>query len=147
MRTLKELVDEYVAVRQERMNLEQRAEDLKNGKELELKTAIIGEMTASGVKTVNFGSHRVTARDTYHYEIRDVNALLTTQVREFVRAHNEGRPLVDSLLLQSRIHKGNLEALMGFVADDGRLDAMGVARSARTDLSLTRNRSKNTEEN
>lgn len=141
--TITELVKEFVKVRTERLELEKKADEIKKGREAELKQMIMAEFSAQGLKSANVqGVGRVVCKTTYHYEVKDLNMLAYQQLKMLVQAGKEGRPLSDGLILQSRINAGNLEDAViqsgGSTDNPDTMAAYGLVRAGREDLSFTR---------
>lgn len=114
MKSITDLVESYIEVRTRRQELEAKANDIKNGEEQELKTLILAEMAAQGMKSVHLeGVGRVTSRVSYHYEIKDMEKLSKCMFKAMATAIENGRPVSDGLLLQRRVSKEALENLIG----------------------------------
>lgn len=136
--TLKEMVKEYADLRTRRQELEKQADEIKNGREQELKNQILLEMSGQGLKTANFeGLGRVTARNKSHYEIQDQEKLAYAILQAIVNAGNAGRPLSDGLFLQKRISSEMFETLME-ENQNMPMETYGVAQVTRQELSLTK---------
>lgn len=130
---------EYLQVRQQRMELEHQADEIKNGREAELKQQILLEMASSGIKSINLkGLGRVVSRETPYYEIADLNALARAMFKAMLDAAQDGRPFSDGLLLQKRVSREGLDALLEETGSDP--TAFGVVQNVRTDLSITRSK-------
>lgn len=135
--SLQDLVLEYVKVRQGRMELERQANEIKEGKEAELKKHILLDMASSGIKSVNLaGIGRVVSRSTPYYEITDLNVLARAMFQAMLNAAKEGRPFSDGLLLQKRVNRESVDTLL---EETGvKPEEFGVSQSVRTDLSITK---------
>ena len=138
---LQDLATEYVAVRAERSRLEKEAATIKEGREAELKGAILNEMSASGFKSVNLeGIGRLCSKDKTHYEIADINKLAAAMLKIMVENGRAGRMLSDGLLLQARPSKEGLDTMFDGVDNaEAAMDAFGVRRVSQPELSLTKN--------
>lgn len=137
-KTLKEMVEEYADLRTRRMELEKQAEEIKKGRESELKNLILLEMSSQGLKTANFeGLGRVTSRNKSYYEVQDPDRLAFALLGSLVKAGNEGRPLSDGLFLQRRVSSEVFETLL---EDDKNtpMEQYGIAQVTRQELSLTK---------
>lgn len=133
---LHSLVSRYAQVRAERLELERKAKEIAQGEEAELRKAIQLEMSAQGFKSINIeGIGRVVNKETNHYEIGDIELLARTMFETMLAAAREGRPFSDGLLLQKRISREGIENL---TEQGAALDAMGVSRVTRQDLSITK---------
>ncbi len=96
-------------------------------------------MAAQGLKSANVeGLGRVVCRETSHYEINNIEALAFQMLKVMVTSAQEGRPISDGLLLQRRVHRDNLDALLDGNTDEGYLSNFGVKKAIRTDLSFTK---------
>lgn len=138
MATLRELVAEYADLRTKRMELEHQAEEIKRGRESELKNLILLEMSGQGLKTANFDNiGRVTQRNKNYYEIQDTEKLARALVQSMVNAAQEGRPFSDGLFLQKRISSEMLETLLANAGNPA-LETYGLAQVSRPELSITR---------
>lgn len=136
-------------MRTRRQELEKEADGIKNGREAELKAQILAEMSAQGMKSANLeGVGRVVSKVTYHYEIRDIEALAVQMFKTMLESAKAGRPFSDGLLLQRRVSKEQLEAHMEAVAsciegsgpdaDAAAATMFGVKYVAKNDLSITK---------
>ena len=136
-------------MRTRRQELEKEANDIKAGREQELKNAILAEMSAQGIKSANVeGVGRVVSKNTQHYEVVDIEALSEQMFRAMLKAKQEGRQFSDGLLLQRRVSRENLEAYMeiaastipgsGPEADDKTANMFGVKQVTKNDLSFTK---------
>lgn len=133
---LHSLVSRYAQVRAERLELERKAKEIAQGEEAELRKTILLEMSAQGFKSVNIeGIGRVVNKETSHYEIGDIELFARTMFETMLAAAREGRPFSDGLLLQKRISREGIENL---TEQGAALDAMGVSRVIRQDLSITK---------
>ena len=54
MEQLRDIIERFIAVRDERRALERQAEELKRGEETDLKNRILMRMHEQGMKTINF---------------------------------------------------------------------------------------------
>ncbi len=139
MSSLNELVAEYITIRTKRLQLEKEADGIKKGREGELSAQILQVMSAQGLKSANVsGLGRVVCRETSHYEIHDIESLALQMLKVMVSAVRDGRPISDGLLLQRRVHRENLDSLLGEGADESTMINMGVKKAVRTELSFTK---------
>lgn len=138
MASLKEMTEEYAELRTRRMALEKEADGIKQGREAELKSAILLELSAQGIKTINFdGVGRITSRNKSYYEVQDPDRLAFALLGSLVKAGNEGRPLSDGLFLQRRVSSEVFETLL----DEDKntpMEQYGIAQVTRQELSLTK---------
>lgn len=135
--TLKEMVEEYADLRTKRMELEKQAEEIKKGRESELKNLILLEMSSAGLKTANFeGLGRITSRNKSYYEVQDPEKLAYALLAAMVGAGNEGRPLSDALFLQRRVSSEVFETLLE--SSNAPMEQYGIAQVTRQELSLTK---------
>lgn len=133
---LTSLASRYVQVRAERLELERKAKEIAQGEEAELRKRILLEMSAQGFKSINIeGIGRIVNKETSHYEIGDIERLARTMFETMLAAAREGRPFSDGLLLQKRISREGIENL---TEQGTALDAMGVSKVTRQDLSVTK---------
>lgn len=133
---LTSLASRYVRVRAERLELERKAKEIAQGEEAELRKRILLEMSAQGFKSINIeGIGRIVNKETSHYEIGDIERLARTMFETMLAAAREGRPFSDGLLLQKRISREGIENL---TEQGTALDAMGVSKVTRQDLSVTK---------
>ena len=130
------------------MALEREAQEVK-AQETELEQALLAELSAQNVKSVNLeGFGRVVRRDTPHYEIQDANALAVAMLRAFVAAAKERRPMSEGFMLQRRASRDAIETyihdLSGRGPDDDGFDAqcaaLGVSRVVRQGISITKSK-------
>ena len=134
---LQTLAQKYIEVRQKRMELEHKADDIKNGEEAELKRQILLEMQTAGIKSANVeGVGRVVSKDTKYYEVQDLEAFSRAMFQHMLDAAKQGRPFSDGLLLQKRVHRENSENLLE--NSEMKLESFGIAQLVRTDLSVTK---------
>lgn len=128
------------------MALEREAQEVK-AQETELEQALLAELSAQNVKSVNLeGFGRVVRRDTPHYEISDANALAVAMLKSLVAAAKEKRPLSEGFMLQRRAARDAIEAyvkdLSGLNPDDEGFDAqcatIGVNRVVRQGITITK---------
>lgn len=119
------------------MELEHKADEIKNGEEAELKRQILIEMQTAGIKSANVeGVGRVVSKDTKYYEVQDMEKFARAMFQSMLDAAKQGRPFSDGILLQKRVHRENLETVL---ENSGtQLDAYGIAQLVRTDLSVTK---------
>ena len=131
------LAQKYIQVRQQRMELEHQADDIKNGEEAELKRQILLEMQTSGIKSANVeGVGRVVSKDTKYYEVQDMEKFARAMFQSMLDAAKQRRPFSDGILLQKRVHRENLETVL---ENSGtKLEDYGIAQLVRTDLSVTK---------
>lgn len=141
MMTLNDMVREYITLRAERLALEKKAKDIKDGREAELRNSILMELAAQGMKSAHLeGVARVTSKASTHYEIVDLELLAQVMFKRMIDNLKEGRSLSDALMLQSRPSR---EALETFMEDAGgiteqAMQALGVKLVERPDLSVTK---------
>ena len=143
MSTMTELVSEYILVRKKRMALEKEADEIKNGRESELKKLILLEMSAQNVKSAHLeGVGRITSKQTYHYEIENIELLAYRMLENMVACSKAGRPLSDGLLFQQRISKSNVEDYMASISPGGDtpelLTTFGLKKVEEPSLSVTK---------
>lgn len=122
-------------------------EDLKEQRAL-VEGAILAEMSAMGVKTMNFeGLGKITSRTTWHYEISDIDALVLESFKKMLAALQQNRPISDGCLLQRRPHKDNLETFFakdyptmepGSLEEEEALKSWGVRKATKNTLSFTK---------
>lgn len=117
--------------------------------ETELEQALLAELSAQNVKSVNLeGFGRVVRRDTPHYEISDANALAVAMLKSLVAAAKEKRPLSEGFMLQRRASRDAIETyvkdLSGLNPDDDGFDAqcaaIGVNRVVRQGITITKSK-------
>lgn len=143
MATLTEMVTCLKKARENRASLEKQAKDIKTI-ESDLESRILMEMAAQGLKTVHVeGVARVSSKDTYHYELSDINKLSEAMFYSMMNALQHNRPISDGLLLQQRISKGNLEDILASKYPDGNvtpeaLDELGIRKVEEKTISLTK---------
>lgn len=136
--TLKQMVEEYVALREKRMELEHQAEEIKQGKEAELKRLILLEMSSQGLKTANFeGLGRVTSKNRNFYEVQDMNLFARGLLTAMIAAGNQGRPLADGLFVQKRVNAEALETLLE-ENQSFSMEQFGIGQVTRQELSVTK---------
>lgn len=143
MSTMMELVSEYIQVRKDRMALEKEADELKNGRETELKKLILLEMSAQNMKSAHLeGVGRVTSKQTYHYEIENIELLAYRMLENMVSCAQNNRPLSDGLLFQQRISKSNVEDFIANLSPSGDtpelLATFGLRKVEEPTLSVTK---------
>lgn len=125
--------------RNERLALEKKAADLKRDIEEPLRVQILQVMAAQGLKSANVeGLGRVVCKESRHYEITDIESLAYQTFKLMVKAAEEGRPLSDGLLLQRRVHRENLDAMIEAAGGMGKAAEFGVRSVTKTDLSYTK---------
>lgn len=125
--------------RNERLALEKKAADLKRDIEEPLRVQILQVMAAQGLKSANVeGLGRVVCKESRHYEITDIESLAYQTFKLMVKAAEEGRPLSDGLLLQRRVHRENLDAMIEAAGGMGKATEFGVRSVTKTDLSYTK---------
>lgn len=146
--TMHEIASDLSRVRTERQALERQAQELK-AQETELEQALLAELSAQNVKSVNLeGFGRVVRRDTPHYEIGDANALAVAMLKSLVAAAKERRPLSEGFMLQRRASRDAIETyihdMSGLNPDDDGFDAqcaaIGVNRVVRQGISITKSK-------
>lgn len=129
--------------RENRSSLEKQVKDIK-AIEAELESRILMELAAQGLKTVNVeGVARISAKDSYHYELADINKLAMQMFYGMMNAIRDKHPVSDGLLLQQRISKSNLEDMLAAKYPDGNvtpemLDELGIRKVEDKTLSLTK---------
>ena len=120
------------------MELEHQAEEIKKGRESELKNLILLEMSSQGLKTANFeGIGRITSRNKSYYEIQDTEKLARSLMQSMIDAGRSGRPLSDGLFLQKRISGEVFETLLAEKTDTN-METYGIAQVVRQELSVTK---------
>lgn len=138
MEQLRDIIERFVAVRDERRALERQAEELRRGEESELKNRIIMKMHEQGMKTINFDSlGRVTSKARVAYAVYDHEKLAKFLLRSLLLAHKEGRALADGLFLQSRVRADVLNAMIeaGEIAD---INDAGISTIETPEISVTK---------
>lgn len=143
MSTMMELVSEYIAVKKQRMDLEKKATELKTGREEELKRLILLEMSAQNLKSAHIdGVGRITQKNTYRYEIKNVELLAYRMFENMVKCLQEKRPLTDALLFQQRLSKTNVEDYLSILSPSGEtpelLASFGLSKIEEPNLSVTK---------
>lgn len=125
--------------RNERLALEKKAADLKRDIEEPLRVQILQVMAAQGLKSANVeGLGRVVCKESHHYEIMDIESLAYQTFKLMVKAAEDGRPLSDGLLLQRRVHRENLDAVIEAAGGMDKAAEFGVRNVTKTDLSYTK---------
>lgn len=146
--TIAEIASALAEARSKRQALEREAQEVK-AQETELEQALLAELSAQNVKSVNLeGFGRVVRRDTVHYEIGDANALAVAMLRALVAAAREKRPLSEGFMLQRRASRDAIETyihdLSGLNPEDEGFDAqcaaLGVNRVVRQGISITKSK-------
>lgn len=139
MRSVKDIISDFVKVREQRRALEKKAQELKDGPEAQLEQEIILALNAGGMKSVNFPDiGMVTVKNSYHYEIADNAKLMLCMLASMTKALKEHRDVQDAVLLQSRVSKSALEALVGEDASEDKLALLGVRRAEKSTVSITK---------
>ena len=146
--TIAEIASALADARARRTALEREAQEVK-AQETELEQALLAELSAQNVKSVNLeGFGRVVRRDTPHYEISDANALAVAMLKSLVAAAKEKRPLSEGFMLQRRASRDAIETyvkdLSGLNPEDDGFDAqcaaIGVNRVVRQGITITKNK-------
>lgn len=102
-----------------------------------LKTQILNEMSAAGMKSVNIdGVCKAASRVTKVYEVEDLEKFAYHVMKAMVEAANDGRPLSEGLLTWTRPHRERVEAYIG----EGSMENTGLRIVERTDLSVTKSK-------
>lgn len=103
---LEQLLMRYKAVRQQRMELEQAAKELKEQQEAPLREQILQYLFENNMQSVHFPSvGRVLRVKKSHYEIVDKEVYARMMLQSLVEAAEEGRPLSDGFIAQFRVGK------------------------------------------
>lgn len=139
--TLNEMVQEYVDLRNKRAALEKQAKEIKDGREAELRTAILMELSAQGLKSAHLeGVARVTSKASTHYEIVDIEKLAQVMFQQMINNLKVGKSLSDALMLQSRPSRESLETYMEDAGgiNEAVMQLFGVKLVERPDLSVTK---------
>lgn len=133
---IQEMVQRYASLNAQRMQYEKLAKELK-AQEDEVKRSILLEMAASGIQSVHLeGLGRVVKTMRNHYEITDINSLALQMFRHMIYCAKNGRQLSDALLLQGRVSREALEALLPDDATDADMAAFGVKKAEEPVLSI-----------
>lgn len=104
------LVEELLALREQLKSLREQQDVLKD-KENELKRSIL--LCMEGAKSINLeGIGRVTRTTKTYYSIANVEKLAIQIFKLMIEAGQKGMPLSEALLLQQRVSKSALDAIM-----------------------------------
>lgn len=104
------LVEELLAIREQLKSLREQQDILKD-KENELKRSIL--LCMEGAKSINLeGIGRVTRTTKTYYSIANVEKLAIQIFKLMIEAGQKGMPLSEALLLQQRVSKSALDAIM-----------------------------------
>lgn len=104
------LVEELLALREQLKSLREQQDILKD-KENELKRSIL--LCMEGAKSINLeGIGRVTRTTKTYYSIANVEKLAIQIFKLMIEAGQKGMPLSEALLLQQRVSKSALDAIM-----------------------------------
>lgn len=122
-----------------RRKLENLANELKQGPEAKYENDIILGMSMLGIKSANYPDlGMVTVRESYHYEITDMEKLSNAMFVQMVKAVKAKHSAQDAVLLQGRISRDALESLVGEDATEEQLAQLGVRKAAKVNVSITK---------
>jgi len=113
MKTLAELVLTFQQVRNERLSLQKQADELKTGREEELKVSILNMLAAQGLTSAKIEGVGVAGtRETFVYTIQDPELFAKANFESVLEQAQKGHPFMDGTLYQGRVHREGLEALL-----------------------------------
>lgn len=144
--TLGALARMYAETKNIRQQLENKVKELKDA-EMQLQKRILLEMSAEGLTTSRYeGIGRLSITNRNHYEIADIEVLIKKMVQTIGEAVQNNRPWADGLLLQQRVHAGNLDdyiadmkAASPGLTDEDLYKQFGVRKVTEKVVSLTKN--------
>ena len=143
--TLGALARMYAETKNIRQQLESKVKELKDA-EMQLQKRILLEMSAEGLTTSYEGIGRLSITNRSHYEIADIEVLIKKMVQTIGEAVQNNRPWADGLLLQQRVHAGNLDdyiadmkAASPGLTDEDLYKQFGVRKVTEKVVSLTKN--------
>ena len=97
-------IERYQKVRDKRAELEQAVAKLKEA-ENSLKANMLAQLDASGLDSIKEGGYTIFRKHNIRAEIIDHAKLQGAMFELMTKAHDEGRPLQDGLLLQRTVAK------------------------------------------
>lgn len=97
----------YNKVREARATYEKNAAILKE-KENQLKGEMLAELSAAGVESISEGGFTIFKKHSIRAEVTDHDLLQENMFALMCKAHAEGRPLQDGLLLQRTVAKNTV---------------------------------------
>jgi len=100
------IVDQWRAVREQRLELEKLAKKIADGPEQELKGKILMYLDVQGLKAAKTNSGTVSRKCTTHMQLNDIETACRYMFETMGMSVEEGKPLADCLILQKTAHKG-----------------------------------------
>lgn len=127
------LVEELLAIREQLKSLREQQEMLKE-KENELKRSIL--LSMEGAKSINLeGVGRITRTTKTYYSIANAEKLAVQMFKLMIEAGQKGMPLSEALLLQQRVSKTALDAIMENLELDETQRAAYIAEAGLNEVS------------
>lgn len=116
---INELVEQWRAVRKQRLELDDLSKKLKNGPEAELRAQVLMWLDSQNLPGVKTQHGTVSRTKKSHLEIRDIEAFLQFQFGNMENCKNEGKPLTDALVMQKTpLKSGILEHVQSVLGLD-----------------------------
>lgn len=127
------LVEELIANRGQQKSLREQLDCLK-AKEDELKKSIL--LCMEGAKSINLeGLGRITRTTKSYYSINNIEKLALQMFKLMLENGKRGMPLSEGLLLQQRVSKSALDAIMDSLELDENQRLAYIAETGLTEVS------------
>lgn len=127
------LVGELIANREQQKSLREQLDCLK-AKEDELKKSIL--LCMEGAKSINLeGLGRITRTTKSYYSINNIEKLALQMFKLMLENGKRGMPLSEGLLLQQRVSKSALDAIMDSLELDENQRLAYIAETGLTEVS------------
>lgn len=127
------LVEELIANREQQKSLREQLDCLK-AKEDELKKSIL--LCMEGAKSINLeGLGRITRTTKSYYSINNIEKLALQMFKLMLENGKRGMPLSEGLLLQQRVSKSALDAIMDSLELDENQRLAYIAETGLTEVS------------
>lgn len=127
------LVEELIVNREQQKSLREQLDCLK-AQEDELKKSIL--LCMEGAKSINLeGLGRITRTTKSYYSINNVEKLAIQMFKLMLENGKRGMPLSEGLLLQQRVSKSALDAIMDSLELDENQRLAYIAETGLTEVS------------
>ncbi len=140
MATITDLVEQWRKVRAQRLELDNLSKQLKTGLEAQLRGQILMWLDSNELESARteHGTASVTAKT--HLEITDTEKFLKHMYDKMTQCLQEGRPLVDGLMLQQTPLKSYIQDYVGEKETDEEFnkvsETFGIRRVSDRDISF-----------
>lgn len=145
---MKALLQQFIAARQTRLELQKVVDQLKQREE-DIKRTMILKMQADGVKTINIeGMGTCTRKDKTFYDITDYDRFADIMAKMIMKCQQAGQPRIEATFLQKTVCASRVDEwlerlnLTSPEQEAAFLESIGLQKCSRPEISITQAKTK-----